>query len=339
MIKTHTFLLFLLIVLLTKSCSMADDENRYEAYLFAYFEGTGDPNEREQLRFAISNDAINWTALNDNKPILPSAEISSTGGIRDPHILRGDDGKSFFMVATDMFTFKNGWDHNPGIVLLNSKNLIDWDHSFIDLTEAYPEKFGNVKWVWAPQTIFDSEEGKYLIYFTVRFNDDLNLDFYCAYANDDFSGFENEPRLMFSPKYGAIDGDIIFKDGIYHMFFKGNTKDEKGVEFKNGIRQATSKSLKGPWTEDFTYLDAYADSSIVVEGSSVFKFNNSDEYILMYDLYSSGKYEFQRSTDLYKFTAEPESFTKNFFPRHGSVIGITKKELDRLNEKWGNNRK
>ncbi|SFC60515.1 hypothetical protein SAMN04487907_10626 [Zunongwangia mangrovi] len=30
-----------------------------------------------------------------------------------------------------------------------------------------------------------------------------------------------------------------------------------------------------------------------------------------------------------------ESFTKDFFPRHGSVIGITKEEIKRLNDKWG----
>ena len=29
-----------------------------------------------------------------------------------------------------------------------------------------------------------------------------------------------------------------------------------------------------------------------------------------------------------------ESFTKDFFPRHGSVIGITKEEVKRLNDKW-----
>lgn len=139
---------------------------------------------------------------------------------------------------------------------------------------------------------------------------------------------------MFSAKHGAIDGDIIYKDGTYHLFYKGNTKDENGKEFENGIKQATSKSLQGPWKESFEYIDYYADKKTTVEGSSVFKFNNSDEYILMYDLYSSGRYEFQRSKDLYSFTKKPESFTKDFHPRHGSVIGITKEELARLENKW-----
>lgn len=306
----------------------------YAGYLFAYFEGKGKGIEQEQLRFAVSQDAINWFALNGNSPIIPSDEISQTGGIRDPHILRGADNKSFYMVATDMFTKKNGWESNPGIIMMKSDNLIDWKHSIIDLAKLYPKKFGNVKWVWAPQTFYDEKVKKYLVYFTVRVHDNTKLDFYAAYANKDFTGFEKEPQLMFSPKYGGIDGDIIYKDGLYHFFFKGNTKDEKGKEFKNGIQQATSKSLKGPWKEDFKYLDVYADTSVVVEGSSVFRLNNSDEYILMYDLYANGRYEFQRSKDLFNFTTKPESFNKNFHPRHGSIISITREEARSLHQKW-----
>lgn len=306
----------------------------FEGYLFAYFEGKGKWLEQEQLRFAVSQDAVNWTALNSNQPIIPSSEISHTGGIRDPYLMRGQDN-SFYMVATDMYVAKNGWDNNPGIIMLKSDNLIDWNHSIIDLAKLYPKKFGNVKWVWAPQIIYDTKAKKYLVYFTVRYHNDKKLDFYCAYANKDFAGFEKEPQLMFSPKYGGIDGDIIYKEGLYHFFFKGNTKDQNGKEIKNGIQQAISKSLQGPWTEDFRYVDAYADTSVVVEGSSIFKLNDKDDYILMYDLYVDGRYEFQRSTNLFNFTEKPEPFNKNFHPRHGSIISITKEEARLLNNKWG----
>lgn len=309
-------------------------EKDFDGYLFAYFEGSGEKTKQEQLRFGVSADAVNWFALNNNQPIIPSERISKTGGIRDPHILRKQDGKSFYMVATDMFTIKNGWGSNPGIILMKSGNLIDWQHSIIDLAKLYPKKFGNVKYVWAPQTIYDPKVRKYLVYFTISFHDNNKLDFYSAYANKDFTGFEKEPTLMFSPRYGAIDADIIYKDGIYHFFLKGNTKNEKGKEIQSGIQQATSKSLQGPWIEDFKYLDAYAGKT-PVEGSSIFKLNNSSEYILMYDLFRSQRFEFQRSTDLFNFTSKPESFIKNFNPRHGSVIGITKDESRRLQAKWG----
>jgi hypothetical protein len=314
---------------------VAYEELLFDGYLFAYFEGSGEASKQEQLRFATSADAINWFALSNNQPVLASSEISQTGGIRDPHILRSEDEKTFYIVATDMYTVKNGWEHNPGIVLLQSNDLINWKHAVIDLEKSYPGKFPDVKWVWAPQTIYDPGADKYLVYFTVRLKNDPALDFYAAYANKDFSGFENEPKLMFKAKYGAIDGDIIYKDGLYHFFYKGNTKDQNGKEVKNGIQQAIGTSLQGPWKEDFKYLDAYADKGTSVEGSGVFKLNNSDTYILMYDLYRNHRYEFQRSIDLFLFSQTPESFTKNFNPRHGTVIGITRAEAKRLNSKWG----
>ena len=85
-------------------------EDNFAGYLFAYFEGSGEGRKQEQLRFAISADAVDWYALNGNRPIIASDTISESGGIRDPHILRGEDG-CYYIVATDMFTFdpKQGW--------------------------------------------------------------------------------------------------------------------------------------------------------------------------------------------------------------------------------------
>ncbi len=330
--------------------SVSPDKLKTTAYLFAYFEGEGE--RQEELRFAVSEDARHWKALNGNRPVIASEAISSTGGIRDPHILRGNGKDGFFMVATDMHVRKNGWGQNPGIVMMHSRDLTHWTHAVVDFPKQYPESFGNVKWVWAPQTIYDPDAGKYLVYFTICRHDARQpdssdphrstLDFYCAYAKPDFSGFEQEPRLMFSADYGAIDGDIVLDDrGLYHFFFKGNVKDDDGVETTNGIKQAVSHSLQGPWYEDGLFIDAYAGTDTHVEGSGVFRLNDKDctvpgqpEYVLMYDLYTSGRYEFQRSSDLIRFSRQPESFTKDFHPRHGTVIPITRKEYRRLIKMW-----
>ena len=238
---------------------------KYAGYIFAYFEGTGKPEAQEHLRFAISEDAKNWFALNKNRPVVSSDSISESGGIRDPHILRGEDGKTFYIVATDMNTRKYGWKENPGIVMMKSDDLVNWSHAKINLAMAYPDNFGDAYWVWAPQTIYDKKAGKYMIYFTLQRNDRKTLITYYAYANADFTGFESEPKVLFSAKYGSIDNDIIYKDGKYHLFYKGNTKDVSGKEVKNGIQQATSRSLHGKWKEDFKYIDAYAGTKTHVE--------------------------------------------------------------------------
>ena len=329
--------------------AQAQNKQQFAGYLFAYFEGGGDTKLMEQLRFAVSEDAQNWYALNGNRPIIGSDSISESGGIRDPHILRGEDG-CYYIVATDMHTYdpKQGWGANPGIVLLKSKDLVNWTHAKINLSKDWSEHFGDAYWVWAPQTIYDAKARKYMIYFTLQRSDRKTLITYYAYANKDFTAFESEPKVLFAAKYGSIDNDIIYKDGVYHLFYKGNTKDAEGKEIKNGIQQATSKRLTGPYKENFEYIDAYANVRTPVEGSGVFELNPKDaggqtvgskstnrEFILMYDLYSSGRYEFQRSKDLVTFTKEPESFRKDFFPRHGTVMSVTAEELERLQQKWG----
>ncbi|MDO4172491.1 MAG: family 43 glycosylhydrolase [Prevotellaceae bacterium] len=329
-----TFML-LLGLSLTVLAKKEKANSNFAGYLFAYFEGGGDGKLQEQLRFAVSEDAKNWYALNGNRPIVASDSISNSGGIRDPHILRGEDG-CYYIVATDMMVAKNGWNENPGIVLLKSADLVNWTHSKINLSKDWPA-FSDAYWVWAPQTIYDRKAKKYMIYFTLQRTGDgrKSLITYYAYADKDFTRFESEPRQLFAAKYGSIDNDIIERNGQYHLFYKGNTKDANGKEVKNGIQQATSKRLTGPWKENFEYLDAYAGTKTHVEGSSVFKLNNSEEYVLMYDLYGSGRYEYQTSRDLKTFTKSPQSFRKDFFPRHGSVIPLTADELDRVQRRWG----
>ena len=328
--------LFHLAVCLTGFAMQANSADG--GYLFAYFEGQGPGALQEHLRFAISNDGFNWNALNHNSPIISSDTISITGGIRDPHILRAEDGKSFYMVATDMNTVRDGWGSNPGIVMLKSDDLINWTHSIVNLSKDYSKHFSDAYWVWAPQTIYDPEVKKYMVYFTLRRNNrDKGLVTYYAYANKDFTGFESEPKILFRAKDGCIDNDIVKgPDGKWHMFFKGNTKDKNGKEIKNGIKQAVSTHLRGPWKESFDYIDAYAGKT-PVEGSGIFKLSGSDEFVLMYDLYTSGRYEYQTSKDLVNFTKEPKAFNKDFFPRHGTVMPISTVELTRLKDKWGDN--
>ena len=85
----------------------------------------------------VSMDGYTYYALNNNKPVLDSKVISSTGGVRDPHILRGEDGQTFYMVLTDMVS-DNGWDSNRAMVLLKSTDLVNWSHSVINMQKRYP---------------------------------------------------------------------------------------------------------------------------------------------------------------------------------------------------------
>ncbi|WP_149207463.1 family 43 glycosylhydrolase [Flavobacterium johnsoniae] len=298
-------------------------EKDLTAYLFVYF--IGNKVEEEAVNYAVSTDGYHYYSLNNNKPVLDSKTISSTGGVRDPHILRGEDGKTFYMVLTDM-TSSKGWDSNRAMVLLKSTDLVNWKSSVVNIQKAFS---GNedLKRVWAPQTIYDAKAGKYMIYFSMKHGNEPDKIYY-AYANADFTALESAPKLLFVPKSkgACIDGDIILKDGVYHLFYK--TESETA-----GIKTAVTNDLtSGNWTENDNYLQQTKEK---VEGSSIFKLNNSDEYILMYDLYSKGKYQFTKTKDLENFTVIDQDISMDFKPRHGTILPITRSELKRITAKWG----
>lgn len=298
-------------------------EKDFAGYLFAYF--TGNDVKDEAVCYALSRDGYNFIALNNNNPILDSKEISSTGGVRDPHILRGEDGNTFYMVLTDM-TSSKGWDSNRAMVLLKSDDLINWTSSIVNIQQKYPNQ-ENLKRVWAPQTVYDPSVGKYMVYWSMQHSDGADIIYY-AYANDDFTDLEGEPKQLFFPKNGksCIDGDIINKNGLYYMFYKTEGHG-------NGIKLAITDSLaSGNWIEQPGYKQQTKDA---VEGSGIFKLINSDTYILMYDVYMKGKYQFCESKDLDVFKVIDKDISMNFHPRHGSVIPVTRNELKALTHKWG----
>ncbi len=321
MIKTKILGLAVLAAASSMSLRAADPTT---SYLFTYF--TGNAMDDEQICFAISDDGYNYRALNGGCPVLDSKKISSTGGMRDPHILRREDRKGFYMVATDMVS-GNGWDSNRALVLMKSPNLTDWTSSVVNIQKRYPNQ-ANLKRVWAPQTIYDPEAGKYMVYFSMQHGDGPDIIYY-AYANKDFTDLEGDYKPLFIPKDGksCIDGDIVYKDGTYYLFYKTEGHG-------NGIKVATTKSLtSGKWDESPEYKQC---TDKAVEGAGTFKLNNSDKYILMYDVYMDGKYQFTETTDLRNFKVIDSEVTMDFHPRHGTVLPITDKEKRALLKKWGN---
>ena len=260
---------------------------------------------------------------------MDSKEISTSGGVRDPHILRGDDGKTFYMVATDLYVPEQGWN-NFAMIMMKSNDLINWESSVVNIPETYPDELGDVNRVWAPQSIFDEATGKYMLYFSMKQGNNPDIIYY-AYANADFTGLEAAPKQLYFPSAesntkACIDGDIIPFNGKYYLFHKAEDGNP-------GIKLAVSDKL----TEGYKLIsEKRVDCQTrPVEGSDIFKLNNADEYILMYDMYTSGRYQFTKSTDLEHFSVFDEEVSMNFHPRHGTVMPITGKELKRLVNKWG----
>ena len=311
---------------LTNDQTTAASDNEMVAYLFTYFNSNAP--EDEQICYAISDDGYNFTPLNHGLPVISSDTIALTQCVRDPHILRCEDGKTFYMVCTDMRS-QLGWSSNRGIVLLKSTDLIHWQHSTVNFPTRYTKTWKNVIRVWAPETIYDRQAGKYMVFYSLRTSDPGSFDrIYYQYANSDFTDLEGEPRWLFDARNATIDGDIVYNeaDQLYHLFYK----QESG----RGIYQAVAKNLTDRWQ----MIDGHVEQTEeAVEGVGVCKALDGKSWIIMYDCYSNGHYQFCRSEDLKTFQFVQNTETKGkFTPRHGTIIPITLAEKERLLKEYGN---
>ena len=62
-------------------------------------------------------------------------------------------------------------------------------------------------------------------------------------------------------------------------------------------------------------------------------------WIVMYDCYANGHYQFCKSNDLKTFSFVQNTATSGrFTPRHGTIIPITQAEKERLIAHYGNHR-
>lgn len=148
------------------------------AYLMVYHKDAD-----HSLHMALSRDGYSWKALNGDKPVVSGDTIAQQHGIRDPHIYRGPDG-AYYIAATDLHIFgkrdgyrntewerdgkEYGWGNNRALVLMKSKDLIHWTHTSFRIDKAFPDHFGQLGCAWAPETIWDPEEGRLMVYFTIR---------------------------------------------------------------------------------------------------------------------------------------------------------------------------
>lgn len=315
--------------LLNSCTSKVKDSEPLTHYLFAYF--TSNKTEGQQVCYAVSENGLDFTPLNGGNPVIASDTISRSGGVRDPHLLRAEDGR-ILMTLTDMDWQRGKWSCR-GIVLMQSADLINWTHSAIDFPTRYAgEDAALVNAVWAPQTIYDSEAKKYMVYFSLHSPKGgpypTDAVFY-SYANEDFTDLEGSPQRLFRYDGPSIDTDIVCDEiGVYHIFFNTWGGGLKGT----GRRKFTAISLTD--TATWHLVDGLMKPEGVnmkSEGSSAYPLNDGSGWVLAYDCYADGVFHFCISTDLSSFTLVRETKTDgNFTPRHGSVLPITQREYERL---------
>lgn len=314
------------------------------AYVFCYF--TGNEVDEQTIHLAVSTDGYNFKALNDNEKIIEQTQ--GTGCVRDPYIFKATDEKGepcYYITATDMNAL-DGWTSNHRIIFWKSYDLINWEDEYL-LDFRQFEGFENCNRAWAPQVIFDEKEGKYMLYLALSEWDDPETEenediaqHYYLYTTD-FKTF-TEPQYLYGRRtetatredgfvfngVQCIDGDMIFneKDGLYYLYFKEDLTQK--------IAYVTSESASGPFEEDYTICSL---NWWGVEGSSMYRINGTNAWMMIMDEYGEGTFFAQMTRDFESFRqVQRARYSLNHLrPRHGSVLSISEDEYYALVDAYG----
>lgn len=316
-------------------------------YLYVYFHGDESRNDDQQVYFAVSDDALRWTALNKNLPVLRSS--LGDGGARDPFILRR--GSEFILVATDLNTknprhaFPDGmpnWRHmeihgSPNIVLWRSSDLVSWSSpTLIDVSQGMP--FGNV---WAPKCLIMPDSDDVLVYWaSTHAEDNYSKERIYGSWTKDFSRF-SEPFLMLAPAFSCIDARFVRMGDMWLLYLKN--EEEKTVGAYCTDRLFDASGIPEPLEQYRSIGDSLLKRLTGVEGPSPIM-RDDGLFMLYLDEYMNDKRGYfplcsENPMLRDSFTAvESQSYIMPEGARHGSMLRITSDEYAALSEEYGNGR-
>ena len=323
-----------------ENATEAPQEKDMAAYLMVYFLEHG-----HNVYFAVSRDGRTFTDVNNGQPVMTGDTLALQKGIRDPHLYRAPDG-SFYMALTDLHIYAKqeglrdtqweregyGWGNNRALVLLKSDDLINWKRTNLRVDQAFPE-LADIGCAWAPATIYDEEAHQLMLTFTMRFGDGTN-NIYAAYVNPDYDRLLTFPQPLIHHPQGrpCIDSDITRVGNKYHLYYVAH-------EQEGGVKHAVSDHASWGYTYEPQWCDP---EKTACEAPTLWKMIGKDEWMLMYDVFSarpnnmgfSSTTDFEHYTDLGHFNAKDMKATNFSSPKHGAVIQITEKELQRLQKRW-----
>lgn len=335
-------------------------------YLFAYF--TGD-NDGQRIRFAVSEDGINYTPLYNNAPILSSTAVSETitwngkqgwshsKGARDPFIIAKRDSSGniisgqYYIVATDLRVGKNNGNS------YNNSKLLVWDITDISkASSAVPWNietsgmYGNTYYsgttldehyiAWAPEVTYDYSKNMYMMFWSGPLYASAKLQY--VYTND-FKTFYNsngnvidgvnyQPEVLYSISgTNTIDGDIVYSNGNYYLVYK---KESEGQIYF--VKSSTLTGFAGQTATKFVDSNY---SGVCFEGPELYQ-RADGKWVLLVDNYNvnpKSKFVMYVADKLDDFMTGSDFKGKNVttninncFPRHGAVAPITSNDYNAL---------
>lgn len=250
------------------------------------------------------------------------------------------------------------------LVLWESDDLVNWGEP--RLIKAAPENAGMA---WAPEMIYNDETGEYIIFFAssimnpeTKYKSKPNAIYYVA--TRDFVNYSGPKLFIDNQTDGAVDGKpreiidttVIKVGDVYYSA----SKDGDNAEANGGIRIMKTKDLLNPesWVKvldldelglDVSDMKIKALDNGDLEGPEFFQYNKKDwddpdvpEYGIISDQYNVGAGYFPlKTTDIedvdnskgsWKILKSGEYSFDQLKKRHGTILRITREEVDRLNK-------
>jgi beta-xylosidase len=310
-------------------------------YSFFYFTGEG-TSDGEQIYSALSkgNDPLNWTELNNGRPVLRSSlgEL----GVRDPFILRSPDGDKFYLLATDLRIYAGrGWDAaqrsgSRSIMVWESTDLAHWSRQ--RSVQVSPPTAGNT---WAPEASWDAKRGTYVVYWASKLyadndpnhtGDSYNRMMYAT--TRDFVTF-SAPQVWNDPGYSVIDSTVIKDQDTYYRFTKDERNNTSSTPCSKFITEEKSADLLDPHygfvADCIGKATATSPGLSAGEGPTGFKSNTENKWYVFIDEFGGRGYVPFESTDLNsgRWTMSAGAHLPAS-PRHGTVLPVTQAEMARL---------
>ncbi|KAJ3506863.1 hypothetical protein NLJ89_g6632 [Agrocybe chaxingu] len=216
-------------------------------------------------------------------------------------VYTSDDGTSFTLLKGPTYTPPSGLIRDPSVIL-HTEATISTASSVITPVNT-----------WAPEFFKDPRTGQINIIVSLSTGSYGPFLPYVFTARDSSLTSWSGPVVMSgisNAGLGYIDTFPVFFNNQYHIFAKAETNGKKTIE------HAVASSLTGPYS--FVQTGNFAGWG-QAEGPSITVLPNG-RFRLYADGYSSGRYIYSDSSDLYNWSAYQTIPSLSGTVRHGTVL-------------------
>lgn len=291
-------------------------------YAAAYFKSDGPGGEKIWMDATTENDFFTFTPVNDGEPVI-DLQVDSKG-LRDPYILRSNDGDKYYMIATDLcIGCGTSWGDAQSkgslkVHVWESVDMVSWERTNEEdsgIVINQPE----AGMTWAPEAYWDDDLQAYVVFFASRlYGDESHTDtpgggharmFYVI--TRDFQTFTYPPVEWQNTGFARIDSSITKIGDYYYRFTKnedGGGADglERGKDiFLEKSTVLTALTTQSNWNANPHQEWQLVDTAMTApktgnngEGPEIVKLNvgdpnnteDDDGYVFLVDNYSAGGY-------------------------------------------------